>query len=111
MKFLTITSLRDTAYMVPPATIRPILERSLVWVNQLKQRGKILEIYSLAGTPRSIFISEYDSAEELVRDFAALPLAPIRTWETYPLADFVEMMKASIERAKGAEQIFPAAPK
>jgi muconolactone delta-isomerase len=77
-------------------------------MNQLKQAGKILEMYSLAGCERSVVISEFDSAEEVAKTTAALPFGAFMNWETYALADEMEVLKTELEIMKKAEQAFPA---
>ena len=105
MKFVVFSTTKDTASMLSPAVTRQLLEASLDYVNQLKKAGKILEIYQQAGSDRSISICEYDSAEELTHDVCALPFTGYETIEVYPLSDFNEYMKDSIENLKKAEQL------
>lgn len=111
MKFLTIITIKDTMSTLPPAISRQLMEASVAWVNQQKQAGIILEIYTIAGWGRTAVICEHESAEHLVQTIAGIPLATFMNFEVYPLADFNESMKAHIESAKRAEQLFPAAPK
>ncbi len=109
MKFITIVSIKDSAALVPPTVVRQLLEAQVAWVEEQKRAGKILEIYSLAGWARVVSISEHRSAEDL--DQFLSPMDAFLNFETYPLADFGQAMKASIEAAKVAEALFPAAPK
>ena len=95
MKFLTITSLRDSASMLPPAVSRQLLEATINYMNQLKQAGKILEMYSLAGCERSAVISEFDSAEELAKDVAALPFGPLIKNSLVPMPEPIKEMLES----------------
>jgi muconolactone delta-isomerase len=108
MKFLTISTVKDTISMLPPAISRQLTEASVAWVNQQKKAGVILEIYTLAGWARTAVICEHESAEHLVQTIAGMPLAGFMNFEVYPLADFNQSMKAHIEAAKVAEQMFPA---
>ena len=108
MKFLTLTSLKDSASMLPPAVSRQLLEATIDYMNKMKQAGKVLEMYHLAGCERYVVISELDSAEELAMDAAALPFGPFMNWETYALADSNEVWKVELEIMKRAEKLFPA---
>ena len=108
MKFLTITSLKDTISTLPPATSRQLLEATVAWVNQQKKAGVILEIYAIPGWRRTIGISERESAEDLAQALGEIPLAAFMNFEVYPLADFGETMKVQIEALKRAEQLFPS---
>ena len=112
MKFLIFSTTKDTASTLPPAIARQLLEATLDYVNQLKKEvkkeGEIFEIYELAGTDRTMIICEYDSAEELTRVLCAVPFAGYESVEIYPLSDFNEYMKDSIESLKKAEQLFPS---
>ena len=70
MKFVHITSLKDTASTLPPAVTRQLLEATVAWVNQRKQAGKLLEIYAMAGWRRTMAIYEVESAEAVVQGVA-----------------------------------------
>jgi len=109
MKFLTIVSVKDSCALVPPTVMRQLLEAEVAWVEEQKRAGKILEIYSLAGWDRMVAISEYPSAEDLAQ--IQPPMRGFLNYETYPLADYGQAMKAVIEAVKKAEALFPAAPK
>ena len=87
------------------------MEATLDLMNQNKKAGKILEMYFMAGSGRSMVIGESKSAEELVQVISTLPVGGFMDFETYPLADFNESMKAHIESMKAAEKIFPGPPR
>ena len=108
MKFLTITTIKDTMSTLPPAISRQLLEATVAWVNEQKKAGVILEIYAIPGWRRSIGISERESAEDLAQALGEIPLAAFMNFEVYPLADFGETCKAQIEALKRAEQLFPS---
>jgi len=107
MKFLIICTVKDTFSMVPPAMSRQLMEASVAWVNEQRKAGKLLEIYA---TPdgRIAGISEHRSAEDVAQTLAGTPMGGFLNFEVYPLADFNQTMKASIEAYKAAEQMFPA---
>ena len=107
MKFVTFTSLKDSASMIPAATIRQLMEATVNYLKQMKQSGKILEAYALAGSERTMTISELNSPGEIAQMIAGVPMGAFINFETYPLADFEEMMKYQIESAKKAEQLSP----
>jgi muconolactone delta-isomerase len=107
MKFLTIAKMKDTASTVPPSVMRPLMEVTLDLMNQEMKAGRILEAYFMAGSSRSIVIAEAKSAEEIVQRISALPTGGFMDFETYPLANFNESMKANIEALKAVEKMFP----
>ncbi len=107
MKFVTFGRLKDTASMIPVATSRQLMEATVDYLKQMKQSGKILEAYALAGSEQTMTISELDSPGEIAQMIAGVPMGAFINFETYPLADFEEMMKYQIESAKKAEQLFP----
>lgn len=110
MKFLTISTMRDTISMVPPAISRQIMEASLAQLDELKKAGKILEIYAIPGGGGAA-ICEHPSVEDLAQTLEAIPMTGFMNMQVYPLADFGEVMKASLESVKRAEQLFPSAQK
>ncbi len=107
MKFLTMCTLKDNISMIPPATIRQLVEASMEWTNQTKKAGKLLEIYSMPDG-RNMAICEHPSAEDVVQTLNSMPIAGFMHFETYPLADFNATMKSEIETLKAAEKMFPA---
>jgi muconolactone delta-isomerase len=111
MKFLTITKMKDTASTVPPSVMRLLMEATINLMNQEMKAGRILEAYFMAGSGRSMVITEAKSAEEIVQRISALPIEGFMDFETYPLANFTESMKAYIEAIKAAEKMFPGPPK
>lgn len=111
MKFLVIASLKDTASTLPPSVGRQLMEATLDLMNQEMKAGRILEMYFMAGSNRSMVISEAKSGEEIVKNISRLPIGGFMDFETYPLADFNESMKAWIENMKAAEKMFPGPPR
>jgi muconolactone delta-isomerase len=111
MKFLTISKMKDTAATMPPSVMRPLMEATVDVMNQEKKAGVILEAYFMAGSGRSMVISEAKSAEEIVQNITALPTQGFMDFETYPLADFNKSLKAYIESLKAAEKMFSAPQK
>jgi muconolactone delta-isomerase len=107
VKFLIIASMKDTFSMLPPAMSRQLMEATVAWINQQKKAGKVLEIYVIPDG-RTAGISEHPSAEEVTQTLAGVPMGGFLNFEVYPLADFAQSMKAYIESAKAAEQMFPA---
>ena len=109
MKFLTISSVKDLFYTLPPNVSRMLLEASLAWMNQKKQEGVVLEMY-VAGWNRYAVICQHDSAESLINTLAAIPTAAYMNHDIYPLSDFNEGIKTFIESAKAAEKMMPGPP-
>jgi len=111
VKFLTISKMKDIASTVPPSVMRPLTEATLDLMNHEMKAGTILEAYFMAGSGRTMVISEAKSAEEIVQRILALPIGGFMDFETYPLANFNESMKADIEAIQAAEKMFPIPPK
>jgi muconolactone delta-isomerase len=111
MKFLNIVKMKDTVSTLPPSVSIQLMEATLDLMNQRKKAGEVLEMYFMAGSGRSMAITEAKSAEEIVQSITELPVSGFMDFETYPLADFNESMKAHIEGLKAAEQMFPRPPK
>ncbi len=110
MKFLTISTVKDSGGLVPPTVWRQLLEAEVAWVEEQKRAGKILEIYH-CHHECAVVISEHPSAEDLVQTIAQCPTSGLLNVEVYPLADYGQVSKAIIEALKRAEALFPAAPK
>jgi muconolactone delta-isomerase len=111
MKFLSICTMKDTFSMLPPSTIRNLMESSVNWMNQQKKAGKVLEVYSIPGGGRSAAICEHSSAEDLSQVLATMPMSSFMNFEIYPLADFNEFMKVALETVKAAERMYSSQPK
>jgi muconolactone delta-isomerase len=111
MKFLTIAKMKDTASTLPPSVSRQLMEASLDIMNQRKKAGEDLGAYFMAGSQRSMVITEAKSAEEIVQKITELPISGFMNFETYPLADLYEAMKIFIDSMKAAEKMMPAPPK
>jgi len=110
MKFLTISSLKDTFSTVPPAIARQLVEATLAWTNEQKKAGKILEVYEIVGGGTAV-ICEHPSLEDLVQTLASIPMGGFMNLEVHPLADFNQAMEVYIEGLKTAEKLFPSPPK
>ena len=111
MKFLTISSMKDVFFTLPPAVRGQLMETTFDLMNQEMKAGRYLEAYFMAGSGRSIVITEAKSAEEIVKSISALPLSGFMDFETYPLADLMESMKIWVESMKAADKMFPGPPK
>jgi hypothetical protein len=101
MKFLAIGRPKDTLTMLPPATLKQLVEATMAANKQLKKEGKILEGY---GSPAGCIavILEYKSAEEWVKDQRANPILNYYDQEIYPLADMDEVVKGYLDALKTA---------
>jgi muconolactone delta-isomerase len=111
MKFLEIGSIKDTASTVPPAVARQLLEASIPVINQQKKSGKIVEFYWIPGASRSVLIREAKSAEEIAQSIREAPVSAFMNYEIYPLADFNEAMKITLDSLKASEKMMPSASK
>jgi hypothetical protein len=99
MKFLAIGRPKDTLTMLPPATLKQLLEATMATNNQMRKEGKLLEGY---GSPAGCIavILEYKTAEEWVKDQIASPLLSYYDQEIYPLADMEEVVKGYLDALK-----------
>ena len=110
MKFLFISTLKDTASMVPPGMQRQLLEATVAYMDELKKKGKLLEAYH-SPDGAAIAICEHPSAEDAVQTVASIPMYGLLDIKAYPLADFNKSMQAFIEACKKGEKLFPSAAK
>lgn len=102
MKFLSMTTVKDTFSMLPASTQRQLMETTVAWVNERKKAGEILELYQ---TPEgSVVICEDASVEQFMETQASIPMGGFMDFRAYPLADFNASMKAYIEACRRAEQ-------
>ncbi len=107
MKFLTISTFKDSMTALPPAVIRQIVEAMRAWMAQQKQSGNILESYVIPAWKRGVVISEFDTAEQITQMLPQMPGFGFMDFELYPLADFDEGIKNFIDGLKKAEQAAP----
>jgi len=103
MKFLTISSLKDVYYELPPSERKQLLEASVDYINQEKEAGKILEFYFLVGWNRVMSITEHSSAQALYQHLNSFPVGAYMNYETYPLADLNEAVNIMLERYKAVK--------
>jgi hypothetical protein len=109
MKFLNMTTVKDTFAMLPVSTQRQLMEATVAWVNEHKKSGDILELFQ---TPEgSVVICEDASIEKFMEIQASIPMGGFMNFRVYPLADFNVSMKAYIEACKRAELVFAKAAK
>ena len=106
MKFLLMSSYKDTMSTLPPAMGRQMTEGLLAWTNQQRQSGKILESYVIPAWKKAVLICEFNSAEEITQILPGMPGFGFMNFEIYPLADFDGAVKSLIETLKKAEQLF-----
>lgn len=111
MKFLIIGKPKEELSTLPPNVLRPLVEASTAAVIKQKNEGKFSEIYWIPGSSATVTIGECKSAEDLMKNFSDVPIAFYYNYETYPLADFNETMKITIEKLKEAEKMMPPTPK
>jgi muconolactone delta-isomerase len=107
MKFLSMCSVKESASMVPPATMRQLLEAQMAWTEQQKKAGKLLEVYAVPGGNRYVAICEHPTVEDAFQVMASMPTAGIMTFDVYPLAEVNSSMRALIESLKAAEKMTP----
>lgn len=111
MKFLTIAKMKDTASTIPPSVMIPLMEATRDLMNQEMKAGNLLEAYQMAGSERTMVISDCKSAEEIVQKISAIPISGLMDFKTYPLADFNESIQVYIESMKAVQKIMPAPPR
>lgn len=98
MQFLVTIKSRDA---VPPEMALPLIEATQAWVAQHRASGKIVSIWSFAGTIGGGGVFEVDSHEELDALMAGFPFGGSSTVEVIPLADMDKSLaggKAAIEQ-------------
>jgi hypothetical protein len=111
MEVLTIGKFKDVGLTLPPALTRQLLEASVPIANQQKKEGKILEFYWIPGAATYVTIGECNTAEDMVKNFNAVPISVYMGYEIFPLADYNDSMKILIETLKVMEKMVPAMPK
>ena len=100
MKFLTIGSLKDVFYTLPPAEQQKLAKALIDFMKQRK-KAEVLEMYSMAGWNRFMIIAEHKSAESLLEAIMANPMGAFYDFETYPIAEVTdEMLKAYLKAAE-----------
>lgn len=93
MKFLVISTFKDTFYAHSSDEIKQMVGGAVDFIKQMKEQKKILEIYTIPGWNRNVSIEEHDSSDELYEHLHAAPHAPYTNFEVYPLADFEKALK------------------
>jgi muconolactone delta-isomerase len=111
MKFLTISTMKDTASTMPPSVMRQLMEATIDVMNQEKKAGNVGEYYFIPGWDRVVTISEAKNGEEIFQRLSILPVGGFLNFEVYPLIDAFEAMKTYVESLKAAEKMFPGPPK
>ena len=106
MKFLTISKMKDSATLVPPATMRQLMEATLAWMDGQQKAGIILEAYAIP-SGGTVVICEHSSVDDVAKTVASIPMGGLLNCEVYPLADINETMKVYVESLKSAEQSIP----
>jgi hypothetical protein len=105
MKFLTISTFKDTFYTLPKAEQNKFLESSVQWITDLKKKlGNKFMFYSLPGWGRTVSISEFNTLEEYAQSLQSPSAAAgFNNFESYPvieadekmLNDYLKAMKAA----------------
>ena len=54
MKFITLSTIKDTFFTMPPVMVRQIAEANVAFMKQQRQAGKVLEAYIIPGWRRSV---------------------------------------------------------
>ena len=93
MKFLVMSSFKDTYFTLPPDKIKKIMEGTYEVLRQSRNTGTLLDLYYIPGWDRAVGIEEHDSAEKLNQHLSSTPAAPFLKFEVYPLSDFDEAMQ------------------
>ena len=107
MKFLTISTFKDTLSTLPLGTTMQMMQGMQAWMKQQKESGKILEAYVIPGWKRGVVIGEFGSAEEITQMLPQMPGFGFMDFEMYPLADFDEGVNDFVEGLKKAQQSAP----
>ena len=106
MKFLLISSFKESMATLPPAMARQMTEGMLSWMQQQRQAGRVLETYVVPAWKRGVLICDFESADQITQVLPGMPGFGFMDFELYPLADFDGAVKSLIESLKRAEQQF-----
>lgn len=107
MKFLLISTYKDSMTMLPPAVSRQMTEGLLSWMQQQRQAGKVLESYVIPAWKRAVLICDFESGDQITQILPGMPGFGFMNFEVYPLADFDGAVQSLIEALKKAEQMMP----
>ena len=107
MKFLLISSYKESMTTLPPAMARKMTEGMLGWMQQQRQAGRVIETYVIPAWKRAVCICDFESGDQVTQVLPGMPGFGFMDFELYPLADFDGAVKNLIEALKKAEQQFP----
>ena len=105
MKFLVITSFKDSILSLSPKVVRKAMEETLDMMEQaMKPGGGILEAYVIPGQNRAVSIQEEASAETMAEHMNSVPMSGLMHFEIYPLAEWDAWTRSFMEYMKKAEK-------
>jgi len=107
VKFLLISSYKDTMTTLPPAVARQMSEGMLGWMQQQRQAGRVLDAYVIPAWKRAVLICDFESGDQITQILPGMPGFGFMDFEVYPLADFDGSVKYFVEALKKAEQLMP----
>jgi muconolactone delta-isomerase len=107
VKFLLISSYKDSMTTLPPSVSRQMSEGLLGWIGQQRQAGRVLESYVIPAWKRAVIICDFESADQITQILPGMPGFGFMDFEVYPLADFEGAVKNMVEALKKAEQMMP----
>jgi muconolactone delta-isomerase len=96
MRFLIVTTGREAG---PPEMAMPLLQAMRAWLAEHRASGKLVDVWSFAGSIGGGGIVEVESHEELDAIMAGFPYGQTSHVDVYPLADLdasLDNLEASI---------------
>jgi hypothetical protein len=106
MKFITLSSRKDSFFSLPQAERDRLNISSVQWIFDHKMKmGSKFRIFSSPGSEYLITLSEFDTLEEYSQSLRSPTAnAGFMTFETYPVIEADEnMLKQGLEMRKSAK--------
>lgn len=100
MKYLIITSMKDTFSTLQTETKRQLLELEANWIYRYKSAGTLSEVHMIAGRNKIVAITNHESPEDLHNVLSTWPTYMYMDLEIYPLADIYVSMNTLIKSLK-----------
>ena len=107
MKFLVIMSPKDQFFASPFSVQRQIFTQFRDILNQMKNEGKIVDIYLLPGRFGHMFILESKDGDELWEQLNSVPGIGIMNVQVEPLADFNQGFDVVFKNMEKGDEMMP----
>jgi len=100
MKFLAMTRIRDSFYLLPLERQRQLREDGIAYVERHRTSGKCRHIYYTADLKGTVSVWEVQTSDEAARLMAENPQLPFTDIVTQPMIEFEAGLKAMREVAE-----------